>query len=98
MPYWMQSDSSGLSFGLCFGVALISVHDALHERMPHDVVGLEVRECDAAHPLQYALRLDQAILVPARQVDLRDVAGHDRFAAESDAGEKHLHLFRRGVL
>ena len=43
-------------------------------------------------------RLDQAALLPARQVDLRDVAGDHRLGAEADAREEHLHLLGRGVL
>ena len=35
---------------------------------------------------------------PRGEVDLRDVAGHHRLAAEADAGEEHLHLLGRGVL
>ena len=36
--------------------------------------------------------------LPARQVGLRDVAGHDRLRAEADARQEHLHLLDRGVL
>ena len=34
----------------------------------------------------------------ARQVGLRDVAGHHRHRAEADARQEHLHLLHRGVL
>ena len=47
---------------------------------------------------QHALRLDEAALLAAREVDLRDVAGDDRLAREADAREEHLHLLGRGVL
>ena len=33
-----------------------------------------------------------------RQIDLRDVAGDDHLGMEPEPGEKHLHLFRRGIL
>ena len=37
-------------------------------------------------------------LLPAREVDLRDVAGDHRLGAEADAGQEHLHLLGRRVL
>ncbi len=57
-----------------------------------------MREGDAAHPFEDGGRLDQTALVATRQVDLRDVAGDHRAAAEADAREKHFHLLGRGVL
>jgi hypothetical protein len=45
-----------------------------------------------------APRLDQAALLAALQVDLRDVAGDHRLGADADAGQEHLHLLRRRVL
>src|SRR5947207_15610088 len=71
-------------------VGVVRIDDARDERVAHHVLGAELREGDAAHLSQDALRLDQAALVAARQVDLRDVAVHHGFRAEADAREKHL--------
>jgi hypothetical protein len=38
------------------------------------------------------------LFCPLGQIDLRHVAGDDRLGTDADAGEEHLHLFRRGVL
>src|SRR5436190_22734033 len=74
------------------GVRVVRVDDARHEGMAHDVLRAEVREGDAANALQDAPRLDQSALLPAREVDLRDVAVHHRLGAEADARQEHLHL------
>src|SRR6185369_7058271 len=78
--------------------ALVRAHDALHERMAHDVPGREEREADAVDASQYFDRVAQARLHVARQVDLRDIAGNDGRGAEADACQEHLHLFDRRVL
>ena len=52
----------------------------------------------AAHALQDVVRFAQAALLPLGQVDLGDVAGDDGLGADADAGQEHLHLFRRRVL
>ena len=49
-------------------------------------------------PASMRAGLDQAALLPAREVDLRDVAGDHRLGAEADAGQEHLHLLGRRVL
>src|SRR5579884_2716875 len=56
-------------------VAVVGIDDLLHERMADDVGAREAHERDAAHVAQHALGLDQAALLAAREVDLRDVAG-----------------------
>src|SRR6185436_17376389 len=98
VAYWTVRASSRVRPGLRFGVPLISIDDALHERVAHHVARLKIGKGDAAHALQYDARLDESAFVAARQVDLRDVAGNDRFAAETDARQEHFHLFRRRVL
>src|SRR6185369_1063573 len=98
VAYWTVRASSGFRPGLRFGVPLISIDDALHERVAHHVARLKIGKGDAAHALQYDARLDEPAFVAARQVDLRNVAGNDRFAAETDACQEHFHLFRRRVL
>src|SRR5687767_10825770 len=77
---------------------VVGIDDARHQRVAHHVLRAELRECDAAYLGEDAPRLDQAALLAARQVDLRDVAVHHRSRAEADAREEHLHLLRRGVL
>ena len=80
------------------GLALVGVDDLLHQRVADDVGAGEAREADPAHAVEDALRLDQAALLAAREVDLRDVAGDHRLGAEADARQEHLHLLGRRVL
>ncbi len=66
--------------------------------MAHDIAGREVgkgQPTDIGHDLT---RFDQAGFLPARQVNLGDIAGDDGFCTDADAGEEHFHLLRRGVL
>ena len=56
------------------------------------------RNAMSAHALQNARRFDEAALLAAREVDLRDVAGDHRLGAEADAREEHLHLLGCRVL
>ena len=49
-------------------------------------------------PARMRVGLDEPALLPAREVDLRDVAGDHRLGAEADAGQEHLHLLGRRVL
>eukprot|EP01022_Parablepharisma_sp_SALTPOND_P035640 TRINITY_DN959_c0_g7_i1.p1 TRINITY_DN959_c0_g7~~TRINITY_DN959_c0_g7_i1.p1 ORF type:complete len:661 (+),score=231.75 TRINITY_DN959_c0_g7_i1:1723-3705(+) len=77
---------------------VIGVDDARHQRVADHVGAGEAREGDATHIVQHRDGIDQAALLSVVQVDLGDVAGDDGLAAEADAGEEHLHLFRRGVL
>ena len=89
----------GRSFAGALGrFAVVGVDDLLDERMAHDVGAGEVPERDAAHAVEDARGLDEAALLPAREVDLRDVAGDHGLGAEADAGEEHLHLLGRRVL
>src|SRR5450830_456541 len=66
--------------------------------MTHYVTAGETREGNAAHLMQHLQGIYEAALLTMVQVNLRDVAGDHGLAAETDAGEKHFHLFRRGVL
>src|SRR5512132_3554789 len=89
--YCTARSSRGLAIVLLLRVLLVGIDDALHQRVAHDVLRVDIGEGDAAHFLQYVLRLDQPALLPAREVDLGDIAVHHRFAAEADAGQEHLH-------
>src|SRR5579859_6920153 len=75
-------------------VGFVRVDDARDERVAHHVLRAELGEGDAAHAFQDATRFDQATLLAAGEVDLRDVAVHDGLRAEADAREEHLHLLR----
>src|SRR6266705_3924935 len=66
--------------------------------MANDVLALERGERDTPDLGEYFLDRHHAALLPARQVDLRDVTGHHRLRTEADAREEHLHLLRSGVL
>src|SRR5712692_11103893 len=76
----------------------VGIDDARHQRMAHHILRAELGERDAAHAGEDPARLDQAALLAAREVDLRDVAVHHRLGAEADAREEHLHLLGGGVL
>src|SRR2546422_1706291 len=66
--------------------------------MADDVFALERGERDTPHLSQDLLDRHHAALLPTREVDLRDVAGHHRLRAEADAREEHFHLLGGGVL
>ena len=70
----------------------------LHERMPDNVGSGEVMKFDSGNIFQNARCLDEAGLFGAREIDLRDVAGHDHARFVAEAREKHHHLFRGGIL
>src|SRR5680860_80738 len=66
--------------------ALVSHYDALYQRMPYHVARGEEIESNAVHTFKHIDYVTQAGLAIWRQVDLRDVAGHDRGRTETDAG------------
>ena len=80
------------------GVHVVGLDDPLHELVAHDVLAAEADELDALDPVEDVADDDQPRLLLARQVDLRDVAGHDHPRAEAEAREEHLHLLGRRVL
>ena len=55
-------------------------------------------ERQAIDPLQHFQRVAQAGFGAARQVDLGDVTGNDRFRVKADTRQEHFHLFDGGVL
>ena len=81
-----------------FVFGAVGLDDPLHQLVAHHVALVEVHEGDALDLAEDAQRLDQAGRTAVRQVDLGDVAGDDRLAAEADARQEHLHLLGRGVL
>ena len=66
--------------------------------MTHHVAGSEPGDADPGQTLDRIERVLQAAPLTRRQIDLRQVAGDDHPRAFAHAGEKHLHLHRRGVL
>ena len=48
--------------------------------------------------MQHFARIRKTAFLPARKIDLSDVAGDDRLGAEADARQEHLHLLHGGVL
>src|SRR6185503_14722412 len=77
---------------------VVRFHDLLHELVPHDVPFVEVHEADPVDVADDVERLDEARHPPARQIDLRDVAGDDRLRTKPEARQEHLHLLAGRVL
>ena len=63
--------------------------------VPDDVAAGEFGEVDVVDPVEDLARRAKARTGPARQVDLRDVAGDDDLRTEAQAGQEHLHLLGR---
>src|SRR5436305_14740450 len=72
--------------------------DPPHELVAHDVLIAEAHEVDPFHVLEDLRHHHQARIVLARQIDLRDVAGHDHLRVEAEPRQEHLHLLRARVL
>src|SRR3954453_2282537 len=79
-------------------VVVVGLDDALDQAVAHDVLAAEADELDAVDLLEDVRDDDQARLLVARQVDLRDVARDDHLRAEPQPRQEHLHLLGRGVL
>src|SRR5205814_4861006 len=80
------------------GVLPVGLHDALYELVPDDVLAAEAHELDALDRLEHIADDDQARLLLARKVHLRDVARDHHPRAKPETGEEHLHLLGAGVL
>src|SRR6476469_2128850 len=65
-------------------VGLVGLHDRLHQLVAHDVAIVELHELDPFDVAADLHRLDQAGHLPARQIDLGDVAGDHRLGAEAE--------------
>ena len=79
-------------------MALIRLHDVLHDLVPDHVPPSEVDELDPLDAQEDLLHHAQAASLPGREVDLRDVAVDHGPRPEPDAREEHVHLLRRRVL
>src|SRR5450830_1782279 len=58
----------------------------------------KVRKGNATYVSKYFLCLNQATFLAATQVNLRYIPRNHCLSAKADAGKKHLHLFRGGIL
>src|SRR5688500_16518231 len=58
-------------------VGVIGLDDLLHQLVPDDVLVVEVDDADAVDFADDLERLDQPRQLRVRQIDLRDIAGHD---------------------
>ena len=81
-----------------FRVALVRLHDPLHQRVTHDVESVEEREGHAIDAPQHFDCVTKSRTLLPREVHLGDVAGDDGLRAEAEACQEHLHLLDRGVL
>src|SRR3954470_6751863 len=77
VAFWTATRSSGAL--RCAGIArapfalfavFIGVDDALHERVAHDVLGAETRECNATGFFEHFVRINQTALLSSGEVDL----------------------------
>src|SRR5688572_8595288 len=96
--YCTATRGTSLRLGRVDRLLFVRIDDARHQRVAHDVHRAELGERDSAHLCENAARLDEAALLAARKVDLRDVSGYHGFRAEADPRQEHLHLLRRRVL
>src|SRR3954466_2062596 len=80
------------------GVFVIGLDDALHELVPHHVLSPEAQELDPLDLAQDVADHHEPGALPAVEVDLRDVAGHDHLRVEAEPREEHLHLLLARVL
>src|SRR3990172_10098347 len=70
-PGWPHGSFRTLAL---LAMPLVGIDDALHQRVAHDILGLEDGKGNASHFGEDASRLDQAALRAARKIDLGDVA------------------------
>src|SRR6185437_5030255 len=79
-----EMPTSRRGFAIAFLGGFVGPHDFRDQRMPHHVARGEEGEADAVDVAQHLDHVAQARTRIARQVDLRDVARHDRCCSEAD--------------
>src|SRR5579859_541803 len=97
----IRSSIAGLSVGALRVrrfVFFVGANDALDEVVANDVFFAELGAADAFDFAANFERFDEAAAFAGRQIDLRGVAGDDGFGVETEARQKHFHLFAGGVL
>src|SRR6266436_5694802 len=77
---------------------LIRPDNLLHQIVPDHVFVAKLHRADSRNSPANFHGLDQPALLPARQVNLRDVPGNHGLRIESQPRQKHLHLLAGGVL
>lgn len=77
---------------------LVGFDDVLHELVPDDIAFVEIYELDAVDVAKNLPHFDEPGHAIWRQIDLCDIAGHHDFRVETQSGQEHFHLLRRGVL
>src|SRR5579871_2852875 len=79
-------------------VALIRLHDFLHQAVTHHVAFVEIGKTDALDAAQNFYRVGQSAALASRQIDLCQIAGYYHLGVESLARQHHLHLLGSAVL
>src|SRR5690606_39638788 len=92
--YWTERVKSGYMVAR----PLIGFDDPPHQRVAHHVAAGEAGLGDARYVVEHVQGVQQAALVALGQIHLGRIAVDDGLAAETDPGQEHFHLFRRGVL
>src|SRR5690606_42042340 len=77
---------------------VVGLDDALHQRMAHHVLVLEVGKADALDVLEYFHDVGQTRARAAGQVDLADVPGDHGTFTDPDSPEEHRRLFNGGFI
>ena len=72
--------------------------NALHKIVPDDIFFAECYGGDAFDLSDNFQRFHKSRPAAGRQINLRDITGDHSFAVESQASQKHFHLFGGGVL
>src|ERR1700734_3783420 len=79
-------------------VSRVGIDDFGAQPMADHVGTGQLRDVNVVDAVQDIDRGAKTRPAGARQVDLRNVTGDNDFGAESQPGQKHLHLFGGGVL
>src|SRR5690349_10828097 len=74
---------------LSYIILFIGTDDLLHQVVPHHVLLAELHHADPINLPANFQRLNQAGLLPLRQVDLSNVAGNHRFGVEAQSRQEH---------
>ncbi len=81
-----------------FLALLVSIDDALHQRMTDYILLLVLNDAYALDTSKYPQCLQETGLHRTRQVDLGGITRYDHLAVGAKARKEHLHLVTGGVL
>ena len=79
-------------------VLLVGGNNALDQRVTNDIATRKLDNSNAFSVPQSTVRFEETGLLVCREVDLRFVPSNDCFGIDTQAGQKHEHLLRRGIL